>query len=81
MNLLRERHGQALVKYDISTDESRKPDARYEWWINTKKMKDGVKLEEMDGKTQIYCLEFIGRYKEYWLMEEFDRRIPKHIVI
>lgn len=75
MTVLRERQGQALVKYDISTDGGSKIDARYEWWFNINKMKEGIKLEEENEKTQIYCFDFIGAYREYWLMEEFDRRL------
>jgi len=75
MVILRERHGQALVKYHIHTDEGSLMDARYEWWFDLKKMEDGIKLEEKDGKTQIYCMDFIGDYREYWLLEQFDRRL------
>lgn len=75
MTVLRERQGQALVRYDISTDSGSKLDARYEWWFNTDKMREGIKLEEKNGRTQIYCFDFIGDYREYWLTEQFDRRL------
>lgn len=81
MTVLRERHGQALIKYDDQPSGERKRDTRFEWWFNTQKMREGVKLEEKNGKTHIYCYEFKGSYREHWLMEEFDRRVPKHIVV
>jgi hypothetical protein len=81
MNVIRERNGQALVKYDVKGTTGKKNDMRFEWWFNTEKMRKGVKLEEQDGKTHIYCYEFKGSYRELWLMEEFDRRVPKHKVV
>lgn len=81
MTVIRERNGQALVRYDEQVIEGKRNDMRFEWWLNTEKMKSGVKLEEKNGKTQIYCFEFKGSYREYWLMEEFDRRVPKHKVV
>ncbi len=81
MTVIRERNGQALVRYDVPETSGKKHDMRYEWWFNTDKMRKGVKLEEENGKTRIYCFEFKGSYKEYWLMEEFDRRVPKHKVV
>jgi hypothetical protein len=71
MTVLRERNGQALIRYD----------GYFEWWFNTKKMYEGVKLEEKNGKTQIYCFEFKGGYRECWLTEEFDRRVPKYNIV
>lgn len=81
MTVLRERNGQALIKYDEQSGAEKKRDARFEWWFNTQKMKEGVKLEEKNGKTQIYCYQFNGSYRERWLIEEFDRRVPRHIVV
>lgn len=81
MIVLRERHGQALVKYDEQPGGGQNRDARFEWWFNTQKMREGVKLEEKGGKTQIYCFEFKGSYRERWLIEEFDRRVPNHMVV
>ncbi|KUO76013.1 MAG: hypothetical protein APF77_00005 [Clostridia bacterium BRH_c25] len=80
MTVLRERHGQALIRYDDQESGGKKHDMRFEWWFNTQKMKEGVKLEEENGKTRIYCYEFKGSYREHWLMEEFDRRVPRHMV-
>lgn len=81
MIVLRERHGQALIKYDDQASGSSKRDTRFEWWFNTQKMKEGIKLEEKNGRTHIYCYEFRGGYRERWLVEEFDRRVPKHMVV
>jgi hypothetical protein len=81
MIVLRERHGQALVKYDEQAVQGRKKETRYEWWFNTQKMREGVKLEEENGRTRIYCFEFKGSYRERWLVEEFDRRVPKYKVV
>lgn len=81
MTVIRERDGQALVRCDEKGTPWRKNDIRYEWWINTEKMKKGIRLEEINGKTRIYCFEFRGGYRERWLMEEFDRRVPKYKAI
>lgn len=81
MIVLRERHGQALIKYDEPAGQGKKKEIRYEWWFNTQKMKEGVKMEEENGRTRIYCFEFKGSYRERWLMEEFDRRVPKYKVV
>ncbi|HYE08778.1 MAG TPA: hypothetical protein VEF53_01215 [Patescibacteria group bacterium] len=81
MTVLRERQGQALIRYDEQGDRGKKRDAHYEWWFNTQKMKEGVKLEEENGRTHIYCYQFKGSYRERWLMEEFDRRVPKYRVV
>ena len=81
MTVIRERNGQALVRCEEKGASWRKNDIRYEWWINTEKMKDGIKIEEINGKTRIYCFEFRGGYRELWLMEEFDRRVPKYKVV
>ncbi len=81
MTVLKERQGQVLVKYDGGADIDRGLDARYEWWFNTDKMKEGIKLEEKNGRTQIYCFDFVGAYREYWLMEQFDRRLSLGIAV
>lgn len=81
MTVLRERQGQALIKYDEQAAGGKKHDMRFEWWFNTQKMREGVKLEEKNGRTHIYCYEFKGSYRERWLMEEFDRRVPRHMVV
>jgi|GEM_PF-1365084 len=81
MIVLRERHGQALIRYDEQLSGERECDARFEWWFNTQKMREGVKLEEKNGKTHIYCYQFKGSYREHWLMEEFDRRVPQNIFV
>jgi hypothetical protein len=81
MTVLRERHGQALIRYDEQVNGERRRDARFEWWFDTQKMREGVKLEEKNGKIHIYCYQFKGSYRERWLMEEFDRRVPKNMVV
>ncbi|MHB1391975.1 MAG: hypothetical protein ACYCYE_02675 [Clostridia bacterium] len=81
MTVLRERHGQALIRYDELVAGEKKHDVHFEWWFNTQKMKEGVRLEEENGKTRIYCYQFKGSYRERWLMEEFDRRVPKYKVV
>lgn len=81
MTVLRERDGQALIKYDELTGGEKKCEVRFEWWFNTQKMREGIRLEEENGKTRIYCYEFKGSYRERWLMEEFDRRVPKYKVV
>jgi len=81
MIILRERHGQALIRYDEHMPGGKKHDMRFEWWLNTQKMKEGIRLEEKDGITHIYCYEFRGSYREHWLMEEFDRRVPKQVTV
>ncbi|MGE5629578.1 MAG: hypothetical protein ACM3TR_00615 [Caulobacteraceae bacterium] len=81
MIVLRERGGQALIRYDEFDHEGKKHDARFEWWYNTQKMKAGIKMEENNGKTNIYCYVFRGAYRERWLVEEFDRRVPKYKVV
>ena len=80
MIILRERNGQALLKYNEDPD-SRKVHAKYEWWNNTQKMEEDIRLEERNGKTLIYCFSFYGEYRENWLLEEFDRRVPKYQVV
>lgn len=81
MIVLRERGGQALVKYEEKGGKTESKDVSFEWWHNTQKMKEGVKMEERDGRTYIYCFIFKGAYRERWLIEEFDRRVPKHKVV
>jgi hypothetical protein len=81
MTVLRERQGQALIRYEEQVAGDKRRDVRFEWWFNTQKMKDGVRLEEENGKTHIYCYQFKGSYRERWLMEEFDRRVPKYKVV
>lgn len=80
MVVLRERCGQALIRYDEIDKDGKKKDARFEWWYNTQKMNEGIKMEEKSGKTCIYCYVFKGAYRERWLIEEFDRRVPKYKV-
>lgn len=77
MIVLKERDGQALLKH-VEERADRKRVVKYEWWNDTKKMKDGIRLEEKNGKTHIYCYSFYGEYRETWLMEEFDRRVSKY---
>lgn len=81
MTVLKEGYGQALIKYEELTAGGKKRDVRFEWWFNTQKMREGIKLEEKNGKTHIYCYEFKGSYRERWLMEEFDRRVNNQKIV
>lgn len=81
MVVLRERNGQALIKHVVEDQEQKVKDAWFEWWYDTQKMKDSIRMEEKNGKTYIYCYTFRGAYRERWLMEEFDRRVPKYKVV
>ncbi|MFZ5352928.1 MAG: hypothetical protein ACOZCL_09420 [Bacillota bacterium] len=76
MIVLRERNGQALVKITDSNSS-----VKFEWWYDTQKMYDGVRMEEKNNKTHIYCYIFNGSEKESWLLQEFDKRVPKVRVV
>ncbi len=76
MKVLRERNGQALVKIEECSIDSNSC-VKFEWWYDIQKMKDDIKLEERNNKTYIYCYIFKGSDKETWLVDEFDRRVPK----
>lgn len=81
MIVLRERGGQALIKREETDHDGKKREVSFEWWHNLQKMKEGIKMEEKDEKTYIYCYVFKGAYRERWLIEEFDRRVPKYKVV
>jgi len=81
MVVLRERNGQTLVKIEGKDSCGKSKDVYFEWWYNTEKMRQGIKMEEKNGKTYIYCYMFKGAYRERWLIEEFDRRVPKYKVV
>ncbi len=72
MKVLRERNGQAILRV-----EDQHMGINYEWWFDIQKMRDGIRLEEKNNKTYIYCHIFKGKDKESWIVEEFDRRVPR----
>lgn len=78
MIVLRERHGQALIRYDEQVNGEKGSDACFKWWFNIRRMREGAKLKE---KNDICCYQFGGSYKERWFMEEFDRRVPQNIFL